>query len=147
VLSLGEVFDDVMRQLFRRISLLWLFIGYAAAAFATSNYEYQPGEFVTIANGESPDGRYAIATHGEGDLGYDNWHVYLMDAQSGKKIGPLEEITDPLDTAAEAYEAKWSSDSGQVAITYRADRHVAVTIVYRIANRRAYLISGPTQSD
>jgi hypothetical protein len=24
---------------------------------------------------------------------------------------------------------------------------VAVTIVYRIANRRAYLISGPTQSD
>ncbi|MEA3164254.1 MAG: hypothetical protein QOE88_2072 [Verrucomicrobiota bacterium] len=66
MLSLGEVFDDVMRQLFRRISLLWLFIGYAAAAFATSNYEYQPGEFVTIANGESPDGRYAIATHGGG---------------------------------------------------------------------------------
>jgi hypothetical protein len=75
-----------MRQLFRRISLLWLFIGCAASAFATSNYEYQPGEFVTIANGESPDGRYAIATHGEGDLGYDNWHVYLMDAQSGKKL-------------------------------------------------------------
>ena len=65
--------------------------GHAALAFATSNYEYQPGEFVTIVNGESPDGRYAIATHGEGDLGYDHWHVYLMDAQSGKKIGPLEE--------------------------------------------------------
>src|ERR1700675_2328790 len=122
-------------RLFLRISILLFFVGFAASVFATSNYEYQPGEYVTITDGVSPDGRYAIATHGEGDLGYDNWHVYLMDAQSGKKIGPLEEITDPLDTAAEAYEAKWSSDSGKVAITYRADRHVAVTIVYRIANR------------
>jgi hypothetical protein len=136
-----------MTQPFWRISLLLLFFGYAVSAFATSNYEYKPGEFVTITDGESPDGRYAIATHGEGDLGYDNWHVYLMDAQTGKKIGPLKEITDPLDTAAEAYEAKWSSDSGKVAITYRADRRVAVTIVYRIANRRAYLISGPTRSE
>ncbi len=100
-----------------------------------------------MTNGSSPDGRYSIATHGEGDLGYDNWHVYLMDAQTGKKIGPLEEITDPLDTAADAYVAKWSSDSGKVAITYRADRHVAVTIVYRIANRRAYLLSGPTKTE
>jgi len=136
-----------MKQPCLRISLLLLFVVCAVSAFATSNYEYKPGEYVTITNGISPDGRFAIATHGEGDLGYDNWHVYLMDARTGKKIGPLEEITDPLDTAAEAYVAKWSSDSSKVAITYRADRHVAVTIVYRIANRRAYLLSGPTQSD
>jgi hypothetical protein len=31
-----------------------------------------------------------------------------------------------------------------VAISYRADRHVMVTIVYRVANRRAYLVSGPS---
>ena len=117
------------------------------SAFATANYEYKPGEYVTVTNGRSPDGRYAIATHGEGDFGYDNWHVYLMDAETGKKIGPLEEIKDPLDTAADAYVAKWSPDSGKVALKYRADRHVAVTIVYRIANRRAYLVSGPTQTD
>ena len=85
-----------------------------------------------MANGTSPDGRYAIATHGEGDLGYDNWHVYLMDAQTGRKIGPLEEITDPLDTAADAYAAKWSPDSTKVAVTYRAERHIAVTIVSRL---------------
>ena len=76
--------------------MLLLFVVFAASAFATSNYEYKPGEYVTITDGLSPDGRYAIATHGDGDLGYDNWHVYLMNAQTGKKIGPLEEITDPL---------------------------------------------------
>src|ERR1700722_18693558 len=129
-------------------SAILLFIALSAPwAFATSNYEYKPGEYVTIADGVSPDGRYAIATHGEGDLGYDDWHVYLMNAQTGKKIGPLEEITDPLDTAADAYVAQWSPDSSTVAITYRADRHVGVKIVYRIANRRAYLISGPTQME
>ena len=134
-------------RLFLRISILLFLVGFAASVFATSNYEYQPGEYVTITGGVSPDGRYAIATHGEGDLGYDNWHVYLMNARTGKKIGPLEEITDPLDTAADAYVAEWSPDSGTVAITYRADRHVGVKIVYRIANRRAYLISGPTQME
>jgi hypothetical protein len=82
---------------------------------------------------------------GDGDSGYDNWHVYLMDALTGKKIGPLEEIKDPLDTAATAYDPEWAPDSSRVAITYRADRHIAVTIVYRIANRRAYLVSGPKQ--
>jgi hypothetical protein len=60
----------------------------------------QAGEYVTVTNGRLPDGRYAIAKHGEGDSGYDNWHVYLMDAQTGKEIGPLEEIKDPLDTAS-----------------------------------------------
>jgi hypothetical protein len=130
-----------------RISHFLLFAVLASSAFATANYEYKSGEYVTITDGRSPDERYAIATHGEGDLGYDNWHVYLMDAQTGKKIGPLEEIRDPLDTAADAYIAKWSPDSTRVAITYRADRHVEVRIVYRIANRRAYLVSGPTRTD
>jgi hypothetical protein len=132
---------------FLRSSILLLFVGFATSALATSNYEYKRGEYVTITDGVSPDGRYAIATHGEGDMGYDNWHVYLMNAETGKKIGPLEEITDPLDTAADAYVAEWSPDSSTVAITYRADRHVAVKIVYRIANRRAYLISGPTRTE
>ena len=127
------------------ISIVLLFSAFAPPVFATSNYDYKPGEYVTVIGGRSPDGRYSIATHGDGELGYDNWHVYLMDATSGRKIGPLEEIQDPLDTAADGYVAKWSPDSSRVSITYRADRHVAVTIVYRIANRRAYLLSGPTQ--
>jgi hypothetical protein len=117
----------------------------AGPVSATLNYRYERGEYVTVIGGTSPDGRYSIATHGCGELGYEHWHVYLMDAQSGKKIGPLEEIRDPLDTSAEGYFAKWSMDSNRVSITYRADRHMAVRIVYRIARGRAFLVSGPTR--
>jgi hypothetical protein len=71
-------------------------------AEATSNYEYKAGEYVTVTAGRSPNGQYAIAAHGGGDLGYDDFHIYLMDARTGKKIGPLTEIQDILDTAADA---------------------------------------------
>jgi hypothetical protein len=116
-------------------------------AHATSIYSYKPGEYTVIVDGRSPDGRYAIASHGDGEDGYDNFHLYLMDAIRGGKIGPLEEIRDTLDTGADASFAKWSADSSQVSITYRIDRHVAVMVRYRIANRRAYRINGPTKVD
>ena len=114
---------------------------------ATSNYNYKPNEYVVIVHGRSPDGRYSIASHGEGESGYDNFHIYLMDAQTGKKIGPLEEIKETFDTGADAYYAKWSASSSQVSISYRADRHAAVIIRYSIKGRRAYLQSGPTPVD
>jgi len=117
------------------------------SAYATSNYNYKPGEYIVIVHGRSPDGRYAIAAHGDGEYGYDNFHLYLMDAKTGKKIGPLEEIKDALDTGANAFYAKWSADSRQVSITYRVDRHIAVMVRYRIADRRAYRINGPTKVD
>jgi hypothetical protein len=132
----------------RRSTLLAVF---ACLAFlspplqATSNYSYKPGEYVVIADGRSPDGQYSIAAHGDGDDGYDNFHIYLMDARSGRKIGPLEEIKDALDTGADAFRAHWSADSRQASITYRVDRHVAVVIRYRIENGRAFRISGPTK--
>jgi hypothetical protein len=123
-------------------ALLWI----APEARATSNYTYRAGEYVTVNGGRSPDGKYAVATHGEGDLGYDNFHVYLMDGTAGKKIGPLEEVAkDPLDTGADAYYAKWSADSTEVSITYREDRHKAVKIVYLIKKGRAYRVSGPSE--
>ena len=118
------------------------------SASATSNHTYNPGEYVTVVDGRAPDGKYAIATHGDGDLGYEHFHVYLMDARTGKKIGPLEETAkNPLDTGADAYYAKWSADSSEVSITYRADRHVAVKITYLIAKGRAFRTKGPTEVD
>ncbi len=113
------------------------------SASATANYEYKPDEYVVIADGKSPDGKYAIAAHGEGELGTDNFHLYLMDVKTGKKIGPLEEVQDMLDTAADAFIAEWSSDSRQVAITYRIERRESATIRYRIENRRAHRVSAP----
>jgi hypothetical protein len=112
---------------------------------ATSTYEYKPDEYVVIADGRSPNGQYAISAHGEGDLGDENFHLYLMNAPSGRVIGPLEEIKDTLDTGADAFRARWSPDSREVSITYRIDRHVAVMVRYRIDNGRAQLIHGPTK--
>lgn len=106
-------------------------------AQGTSNYEYKPDEFVVIAEGRSPDGKYSIAAHGEGDLGDDNFHLYLMDAQTGRMIGALEEVKDPLDTGADAFRAKWTADSRRVSITYRVDRREMRTVTYRIENGRA----------
>jgi hypothetical protein len=114
-------------------------------AQATSNYAYKPGEYVVVADGLSPDGQYSIATHGEGELGYTKFHVYLMNAKTGKTIGPLQEIKDNLDTGADAFRATWSADSRRVLIRYRIDRHVSVSIQYRIEKGRADHVSGPTK--
>ncbi|SRR5579883_777930 len=93
-------------------------IFFSSPSRATSNYNYKPNEYVVIVHGRSPNGRYSIASHGEGEFGYDNFHLYLMDAHTGNKIGPLEEIKNTLDTGAGAFYAKWSADSSRVSITY-----------------------------
>jgi hypothetical protein len=115
--------------------------------YATSNYHYGANEYDTIIDGLSPDGKYAITSHGGGDDGYDNFHIYLTDVVTGKKIGPLEEITGTLDTGSDAFAAKWSSDSTQVSIVYRIDHHEPLKVVsYRIGNRRAYPLRGPVDA-
>jgi hypothetical protein len=110
----------------------------------TSNYEYGPDEYVTVTKGISPDGKIAITAHGSGELGDEDFHLYLTDAGTGKKIGPLEEITEFLDTDANKFAAQWSSDGQQVTIVWRVDRHEPLkAISYRIAGRRAQKIKGP----
>jgi hypothetical protein len=110
-----------------------------ASAFATSNYEYAKDEYVTISNGISPDKKCLIQAHGEGDLGYDNFHLYLVSASTGKVIGPLSEITDTLDTGAGAFAARWSEDSKTVMIIYRVDRHAPLkSMTYTLAKNRAF---------
>ena len=112
---------------------------------ATSNYEYKPDEYVVISDGRSPDGKYSIAAHGEGELGDDNFHLYLVNGDTGKKIVALAEVTDTLDTGADAFYAKWSADSGEVSIRYRVDRREARMVRYRIENGQAKLLSEPTK--
>jgi hypothetical protein len=111
---------------------------------ATSTYEYGPDEYVTVSNGISPDGKWAITAHGSGEFGDENFHLYLTDAVTGKNIGPLEEVKETLDTGADAFAAKWSKDSQQVTIVYRVDRHVPLkAISYHISGRRARRTKGP----
>lgn len=111
----------------------------AVTAWATTNYEYGADEYVTITSGISPDGRVAITAHGEGELGIDDFHLYLFDAANGKKIGPLEEIDDNLDTGAGAFVAKWKKDSSEATIIYRVDRHAPLkAMTYRFGKGRAF---------
>lgn len=116
----------------------------SSAAIATSNYHYGSDEYVTIASGISPSGEYAITAHGEGEDGYEHFHIFLTDAVSGKKIGPLTEISEVLDTGADAFCAKWSEDSKTVTVVYRwIDRKTFKAVTYRISKGRAHRLKGP----
>jgi hypothetical protein len=122
--------------------LLWPVI----SVRATSNYEYGPDEYVTVTKGISPDGKIAITAHGSGELGDENFHLYLTDAVTGKRIGALEEIQYFLNTAANKYAAQWSSDGQQVTIVWLVDRHEPLSAIsYRITGHRAQKIKGPFQ--
>src|SRR4051794_8436153 len=81
-------------------AILALVAALPSLSIGTSNYEYGRDEYATIAKGISPDGRFAITAHGEGEDGYENFHLYLTDAHTGRHIGPLEEIAKILDTDA-----------------------------------------------
>jgi len=117
-----------------------LIFAFAVDAMATATYDYKPGEFLVIEGGKSPDKKFSIVS-GENKAG--GFRVCLMDAQTKKVIGPLEEVATELDSAPDAYRAHWSPDSKHVGITSRADRHWAVNAIYRIENRRAYRVETP----
>jgi hypothetical protein len=129
------------------LSICSLLMSSTAALAATSVHDYGSDEYVTIVSGLSPDGKYAITAHGEGDNGYDHFHLYLTDAVSGKKIGALVEIVDTLDTGADAFCAKWSNDSKTVTIIYRVDqlnRYLPLRAVsYGISGQGAHRLKGP----
>jgi hypothetical protein len=131
-----------IHALFFHLSVPLLF---ATEVLATSNYEYGTDEYVTIAKGISPSGKYAITAHGEGELGDENFHLFLTDAVAGKKLAVLKEIVDTLDTGAGAFCAKWSKDSDKVVIIYRVDRRELKAASYRVSDGQARLVEGPTK--
>ncbi len=109
-----------MRFPFKRQFWCGIFVAIGVVAVhATATYQYKPDEYVTINHGKSPDGAYSIAAHGEGEYGDENFHLYLIKASTGERLGALAEITDVLDTGASAFYAKWSSDCHEVSISYR----------------------------
>ena len=68
-------------------------------ARATAVYEYKKNEFVVIQNGLSPDKNFAVVSHGEGEYGSDNFHLYLMTEPEHKNIGRLKVGPEILDSA------------------------------------------------
>jgi hypothetical protein len=130
-----------MRQIRSRVrAAVALSLAIVMNAGATATYDYKPGEFLVIDGGTSPDKKFSIVTgkNKPGEFG-----VYLRDAHTKKLIGELEEVATGLDSAPDAYHAHWAPDSKHVGITSRADRHWADNVIYRIENRRAYLVETP----
>jgi hypothetical protein len=119
------------------IALSLVFVAHAGA---TAMYDYKPGEFLVIDGGTSPDKKFSIVA-GENEAG--EFGVYLRDAQTKKLIGQLEEVATGLDSAPDAFHAHWAPDSKHVGVSSRADRHLTHNVVYRIENRRAYVVETP----
>jgi hypothetical protein len=113
---------------------------FAVKVFATATYDYKPGELLVVEGGKSPDKKFSIVS---GEDKKEHFGVFLMDAQTKKIIGPLEEVATDLDSAPDAYRAHWSPDSKHVGISSRSDRHMLENVIYRIENRRAYLVQTP----
>jgi hypothetical protein len=114
-----------------------------APVHATSNYAYKKHEYPTIGGGRAPNGRNAIAAHGEGDDGYDDFHLYLMASRRIIQSLPDIESKNILDTSPKAYDAYWSPDSRHVAVTFRRDRHSLELRLYDIRERHVRRILTP----
>lgn len=123
------------------VSTFALVSAFAVKVFATATYDYKPGELLVVEGGKSPDKKFSIVS---GEDKKEHFGVFLMDAQIKKIIGPLEEVATDLDSAPDAYYAHWSPDSKHVGISSRSDRHFLENVIYRIENRRAYLVQTPT---
>jgi hypothetical protein len=133
--------SHLMRQIRSRTrAAVALSLAFVAHAGATATYDYKPGQFLVIDGGTSPNKKFCIVA-GESKSG--DFGIYLKDAQTKKLIGQLEEVATGIDSAPDAYHAHWSPDSKHVGITSRADRHWAPNIIYRIENRRAYVVESP----
>src|ERR1700761_3888637 len=117
-----------------------------APALATSNYKYRKNEYVIINRGLAPNKQVSLASHGEGDLGDEGFHVWLMAEPAHRKIEALVNIDENtiLDTAADSFNANWSKDSRYVGVTHRSSRHEIALDLYRIEDRHAHVITGPS---
>jgi hypothetical protein len=126
--------------MFAAATLAW------SPARATTEYEYAKGEDVVIDSGLAPNGRLSLASHGEGASGNEQFHIYLMAEPVHRRIAVLDDIAskDILDSGPTAFSAGWAPDSRHAAVAFRTDRHVMITMLYRIERGRAIGIGGPS---
>jgi hypothetical protein len=123
-----------------------LFLFAAMPAHATNEHEYAKGEYAINRDGLAPNKQMSLASHGDGDGGRDNFHVWLMAEPAHRRISALDDISSSnnLDTGPDAYYAAWSPDSRHVAVSFRSDRHELQLNLYAIEKRRSRLVSGPS---
>jgi len=115
-------------------------------AQATSIHRYKHSEYAIVQDGMAPDKRFSVASHGGGDEGYDNFHLYLMREPAHKKLAIFDSITGDavLDTGPDGYRAVWSPDSRYVAVYYRLSHQVLTMLLYEMSARRPIELSAPS---
>ena len=117
-----------------------------APARATSNHQYAKDEYGVIRGGLAPNKKISLASHGEGELGDGDFHVWLMSEPEHHPIMALPDVgsDNNLDTAPDAYHAFWSEDARYVAIAFRTSRHEVALNLYSIEGGRARPLRGPS---
>lgn len=132
-------------QILRLGSLAILACLVAAPAGATSEHQYGKNEYAVIRHGLAPNRELSLASHGAGELGDDDFHVWLMAEPAHRKVVALDDIASDnnLDSDPDAYHAFWSKDSSRVAVAFRRSRHEVQLNLYRVQGRRIHLLSGP----
>ena len=127
----------MMRRLL--LTMIVALLGTSAPAHATTVYDYKVNEYVIVDHGRAPNGKLSIAAHGEGQFGSDNFHLYLIAEPAHSPIVTLPSINSSviLDSGPSAFYARWSPDSGHIAIMFRTARHVAVMLLYEIRDGRS----------
>jgi hypothetical protein len=136
-----------MKRLCILSAILAMLLALAVApARTTDSHDYAKGEYAIIRDGLAPDKLKSLASHGDGEGGSENFHVWLMAEPAHRRIVALADIgsSNNLDTGPGAYYAFWSADSRRVAVTFRSNRHVVELNLYHVEGRRAHPILGPS---
>jgi len=107
-------------------------------------------EPIIVDGGLSPSKKLAVAIYVDksvGDLDDDeDTHVYLIDAVTHKKIGPLEEVDcegGGYGTTRQNVTAIWSPDGRWLVVSCREGRNFGGFELYEIPGRRAIPIDLP----
>lgn len=109
--------------------------------------------FHVVEGGKSPDGSLAVAVtvaKPVANVGIDDdTNVYLIEAKTEKRIGPLEEV--PTDGGGYGdtlgnLSADWSKDSTMLAISFRVGKLMHSVQFYEIRGRRAVPLKLPERN-
>jgi hypothetical protein len=107
------------------------------------------GEWVVTKGGLSPDKKLAVAVFPQKTEFIDEADdsVLLIDQTTGRRIGPLEEVSSSGGTWGSTttnVHCVWSPDSTILIVNFRTGRLMHSSQIYRIRDRRAIPLSLPT---
>jgi hypothetical protein len=107
------------------------------------------GEWVVTKGGLSPDKKLAVGVFPQktGFIDEADDTVLLIDQSTGRRIGPLAEVSSSggtWGTTTTNVRCVWSPDSTILIVNFRTGRLMHASQIYRMRDRRAIPLSLPT---